>query len=586
MLPDVVGGGAVGVALLIVAGLALYLAAYLILGKWLERKVVQVDPARPTPAHRLGDGVDFVPSDRFVLFGHHFASIAGAAPIIGPVIAMMWGWLPGLLWVWFGNIFVGAVHDYLALMASVRHDGHSVQWIAARIIRPRTGMAFALFVMFALVLIVAAFGAIIAHMFETKPGVATASGLLILAALVLGVLMYRTSLPFWLSTVIGLVMLAGCIGLGLQFPLSLSYSAWLAIFFVYIVVAASIPVNILLQPRDYLNAWLLAVGLVLGAGALLLSREPLALPAVTSFSVPLSMGGGVVVGAVPFWPVIPLIVACGSLSGFHALVGSGTTSKQLNKESCGLVVGYGSMFTEGFLSTVVVATVAGFAVTQVEGLREAALQGGQAFIDQYAQLLGDQGPVVIFAQAYGAVVSRAFGLPQAVVVVLAAMWVASFALTTLDTTNRLARYTWAELMEPLRRRSARVGRFLSHTWIAATVPAALGLGLAWSGSYAMIWPAFGGANQMLASVAMLTSAVWVARELRTIKAWPIVVPALLLWLTVSLALAWYLVVVIPAYAVERTFQAWVLGGAVALMLSLNLLLLWDFAQRMWGDSSR
>ena len=477
---------------------------------------------------------------------------------------------------------MGAIHDYLSLMASVRHDGHSVQWIAARIIRPRTGHAFALFVIFTLVLVVAAFGSIIGGMFVARPGVATASALMVVAALGLGRLMYRTRLPFWLSTALGLVALAGCIWAGLLWPLALPYEAWMAILLGYIVVAASIPVSVLLQPRDYLNAWLLVVGLLLGAAALVVAWQPLVLPAVTSFSVPLGMGGGVVVPDAPFWPVIPLIVACGSLSGFHALVGSGTTSKQLDSEPAGLFVGYGAMFTEGFLSTVVIAAVAGFAAVASEPLRQAAAAGGEAFIDAYAALLGEQGPVVVFSRAYGVAVSRAFGLPEAAVALLASMWVASFALTTLDTTNRLARYTWAELMEPLAGRAGRAGRVLSHPWVAACVPALAGIGLAWSGSYAMIWPAFGGANQMLASVAMLTAVVWVARELRSRWVWPVLAPALALWITVTVALGWYLVVVIPAYSDAHPAQAWALGAVVVVMLGLNAMLLLDFGRRMLG----
>lgn len=570
---------------LVLAGVAVYLGFYFVLGRWLERRVVGADPGRETPAARLRDGVDFVPTNRYVLFGHHFASIAGAAPIIGPVIALVWGWLPGLLWVWFGNIFVGAIHDYLSLMASVRHDGHSVQWIAARIIRPRTGRAFALFVMFALVLVVAAFGAVIGQTFVASPGVATSSALMIAAALVLGRLMYKSRLPFWASTAVGLVMLAGCVWAGLELPLRLPYGAWMALFFVYIVIAASVPVSVLLQPRDYLNAWLLVAGLLLGGAALVVAWHPLELPVATSFSVPLGMGGGVVVPGAPFWPVIPLIVACGSLSGFHALVGSGTTSKQLDSEPAGLFVGYGAMFTEGFLSTVVIAAVAGFAAVGSEPLRQAAAEGGQRFIDAYAALLGQRGPVGLFSDSFGAAVSHAFGFPRDAVALLASLWVASFALTTLDTTNRLARYTWAELVEPLRDRAAGAYRVLAHPWVAATIPAGLGIGLAWSGSYAMIWPAFGGANQMLASVAMLTAVVWVSKELRVAKIWPVLVPAIALWLTVSLALGWYLLRVIPAYAEHAAAQAWVLGGVVVAMLGLNVMLLADFGRRMRARES-
>lgn len=569
--------------LIVIAGTVVYLAFYLLYGRWIEKRVVRADPDRATPARRLGDGVDYVPARPLVLFGHHFASIAGAAPIIGPAIAMVWGWLPGLLWIWLGNIFIGAIHDYLSLMASVRYDGRSIQWVAARIIRPRTGFAFSLFIFFALVLIVAAFAAVIGKTFVDNPGVPTSSFGLILVAPLLGLLLYRVKLNFWVSTAIGLVLLAGCVLLGVYVPWKMSYEAWLAVFAVYIVVAASIPVNVLLQPRDYLNAWLLVVGLVLGAASLLVAMRPLAFPAVTTFSVPLALGKGAVVDRAPFWPVIPLIIACGSLSGFHSLVASGTSSKQLDSEGSGLFVGMGSMFTEGFLATVVVASIAAFGATAASraGLDVWGVDGGGDLATSYGALMKEAGgPVGIFSRCFGIATHTALGLPVKLMTLLASLWVASFALTTLDTTNRIARYTWVELVEPLRKVSGPLHTVVSNRWLAATITAAAGIGLAWSGQFAMIWPAFGGANQMLASVALLTVAVWVVKELRAPFAMAVLVPALALWLTVTAALLWYLVFAIPEFASRSMAQAVVLGVVVAIMVILNLLLLVDFTVRM------
>lgn len=312
---------------LILIAIALYIIFYFTYGKHLEENVVKADEDNETPALRLFDGVDYVPANKYVLFGHHFASIAGAAPIVGPAIAMAWGWLPGLLWVWFGNIFIGAVHDYLSLMSSVRYDGRSVQWIAGKIIKERTGYAFSWFVLFALILVVAAFGAILGKIFVAQPEVPTAYILKIGAALILGILMYRVKLNFRLSTLIGIVMLAMAIYLGKLFPISFPYEVWMMVFFFYIVIAASIPVNILLQPRDYLNAWLLVTGLFIGGVSLLIGFDTMKFPAFTSWSVPIIAGKDT-----PLWPVIPLIIACGSLSGFHSMVSSGTTAKQLSSE--------------------------------------------------------------------------------------------------------------------------------------------------------------------------------------------------------------------------------------------------------------
>ncbi len=569
--------------IIVLAGLAIYLVFYFLYGRWIERNVVRIDPLRPTPAHRLEDGVDYIPSRPLVLFGHHFASIAGAAPIIGPAIAMVWGWLPGLLWIWLGNIFIGAIHDYLSLMASVRYDGRSVQWIAARIIRPRTGTAFTLFILFSLVLVVAAFSAVIGKTFVDNPGVPTSSLGLIFVAPLFGVLLYRMKVSFWISTVIGIVLLAGCVVLGLYVPLRLPYEAWLVLFGVYIVVAASIPVNLLLQPRDYLNAWLLVAGLTVGTVSLIVAARPLDFPAFTSFAVPLALDGGAVVKAAPFWPVIPLIIACGSLSGFHSLVASGTSSKQLDSERSGLFVGMGSMFTEGFLSTIVVVAIASFGALAASdaGLTAWGEDGAGDIAGPYGAFMKESGgPVGVFSRCFGLAASTALGLPAHLMTLLASLWVASFALTTLDTTNRIARYTWVELVEPLRAVSAPAHRVVANPWIAATLTASAGIGLAWSGQFAMIWPAFGGANQMLASVALLTVAVWVVKELRAPFGVAVIVPALVLWVTVTGALVWYLVYAVPEFATRSIVQAVVLGTVVGVMILLNLLLLLDFSARM------
>jgi len=211
--------------LVLITGLTLYFLIYRSYGRYLERTVVNSGEYE-TPAHRLCDNVDFIPANKYVLFGHHFASIAGAAPIVGPVIAMVWGWLPGLLWVWFGNIFIGAVHDYLSLMSSVRYDGHSVQWIAGRVIRKRTGYLFSLFVFFVLILVVAAFGSIIGKIFVKEAAVPSAYILKIGAALVLGLLMYRLRVNFWVSTVVGITMLTAAVVLGKAFPVQVTRLGW------------------------------------------------------------------------------------------------------------------------------------------------------------------------------------------------------------------------------------------------------------------------------------------------------------------------------------------------------------------------
>ncbi len=564
-------GSLVSANLIVIGGLILYVLCYWLYGRFLQNRVVRATDT-PTPATRLRDDVDFVPANKYVLFGHHFASIAGAAPIVGPVIALAWGWLPALLWIWLGNIFIGAVHDYLSLMSSVRYDGHSVQWIAGRVIKRRTGYIFSWFIFFVLILVVAAFGAVLGKIFVAKPQVPSAYLLKIVAALILGVLLYRVRMNFGLATIIGILMLIGAIWLGTQIPVKANYQIWMIVFFIYIIVAASIPVHVLLQPRDYLNAWLLVGGLVLGGIAVALSFGKMQFPALTCFSPPLIAGK-----PTPFWPVIPLIIACGSLSGFHSLVASGTTSKQLSKEIEGLFIGYGSMLTEGFLSTLVVAVVGAYGFAIFSPHVAASLKGDAVlFAMHYKKAIGASGgPVGVFAKAYGLAVHKILHLPKEFITILAAMWVASFAMTTLDTTNRLARYTLTEICEPLKDKAPSIFSFLTNRWIASIIPAAIGIGLAWSGAWSIIWPAFGGANQMLASIALITVAAWVIRVQRQ-KGMFCLIPALFLWITVTFAMIWFLYAAVPVFMHKSPAQAYAIGIMIVIMLLLNILLIVDF----------
>lgn len=560
--------------ILVALGLVIYGLMYLTYGRAWARSVVRADPAAQTPAQRMYDGVDYVPANKWVLFGHHFASIAGAAPIVGPAIAMAWGWLPAILWIWVGNVFIGAVHDYLSLMASVRHDGKSVQWIAGRLMGKRTGYLFSWFVEAMLLLLMAAFMAVIAGLFVRQPAVASASMLFIVAAVIFGWALYRQKVPFGISTVGGLILMAGAIWLGALNPVALSYKGWLAVLFVYIVFASALPVWILLQPRDYLNAWLLWVGLAVGAAAFLVAGQALATPGYTAWSAPVIAGK-----PSPFWPLIPLIIACGSLSGFHALVASGTTSKQLGKEEEGLLIGYGGMFTEGLVSTVVVVAIGAFGFSALGADAAKALATPGEFAAGYGKAIGAVGgPIGIFSTSYALGLNAAFALPVATMTVFAALWVAAFALTTLDTGARLARFALAEIAEPVREQWPALHRVLVNRWIGSLIPAAGGLWLAWGGAWSAIWPAFGGANQLLASIALLTASVWVSRFLHASTGYRllIMVPALFLWVTVTSALGWYLVMAVPTFGVN----AWIMGGITVLMLVLNLLLLVDYVQTM------
>lgn len=563
-------------ALIIVIGLVIYLFFYFVYGKKLERDVVKASDDSEAPSKRIFDGVDFIPARREVLFGHHFASIAGAAPIIGPALAICWGWVPGLLWVWFGNIFIGAVHDYLALMASVRYDGRSIQFVASDLIGKKTGRGFYWLVFFLLILVVAAFAAIIGGMFVKTPEIASTYFLKIAAALILGVLMYRIRMNFFVATILGILMLIAAIWLGSLQGIELGYTTWMWIFFFYIIIAASIPVNILLQPRDYLNSWLLYAGLALGLLGAVFAFQGFEVPAFSNFS-PVLLGGK----ATPFWPAIPLVIACGSLSGFHSLVASGTTSKQLTKESDGLFIGYGAMFTEGFLSTVVIVSIAGFGYT---ALQNAGVSTEQLNFDNWGAMFTKASASVglskanLFVQSYADMVNATWlsFMPVKIVKIVAGMWVASFAMTTLDTTNRLARYCLSEMALPLKDKATGFYNVLTNPWIASIIPAAIGIWLAGSGNWLVIWGSFGAANQLIASIALMSGAAYVAKKLKSHFANTAVIPAWILWVTVTAAILWFIIFVQPGAIADKPFTGWTVMIILCVMLVLNLMFFWDF----------
>ena len=570
-------------ALILAAAVILYLVFYFTYGRFMERKVIGKSGQEP-PSKRFFDGVDYVPANKFVLFGHHFASIAGVGPIVGPTMAMVYGWLPGLLWVWFGNIFLGAVHDYFSLAASVRYDGKSIQYVAQRLLGKITGRSFAWFILFLCVLVVAAFAAVAGKTFVTTPGAATSFLFMSVAALVLGVLLYRTKIPFWVSTLIGIVMLTGCVFAGTVLKVAIPLEWWMVIFFLYIVIASSIPVNVLLQPRDYLNSFLLYFGLAVGGAAAIFGFRAFDVPAVSTWA-PKLLGFGKNMVATPFWPAIILIVACGSISGFHSLVASGSSSKQLGEEKDSLFIGFGTMFTEGVLATLVIVAVAGFGFLALQkngvaissSLLETLTRPGEwpaAYTSRFFTGLG--GAAGVFINSYSAMVNHVLGISFQVMKIFTAMWLASFAMTTLDTSNRLGRYVFAEIVEPLKGKSRILYGTLSNRWVASLVPAALGISLAWTGGWKFLWPAFSAANQLLASIALVTAAAWVYKKLNRKHFGILMVPGVLLWITVSVALGWFLFSIVPVIYAAKPVQGIAIGAMMVVMFILNIVLLVSF----------
>ena len=466
--------------LLILGSGVLLVAAYVFYGAYLSRRL-GIDPSRQTPAHEQQDGVDYVPARKQVLLGHHFASIAGAGPIVGPVLGAVFGWLPALLWILLGSIFVGAVHDFSALVASLRHRGQSI----GRVIEDEIGgtgkILFLIFSWSALVLVVAVFAKVVTNTFVANPGVAPASALFIVLALAFGWINYRTRVPLAVSTCVALLVMFVAIPFVMRVPVLLTAETWIWVLFLYCTVASVTPVWILLQPRDYLNSFLLYAVLAAGLAGVFFSRPTIQFPMFTQFQSELG----------PMFPILFVTVACGAISGFHSLVASGTTAKQLNSEADARAIGYGGMLIEALLA--VLALLAAVHLHQGE----------------YAALKAAGGPVHIFSYGVGSFMAS-LGISQQTGQSFAALAVSAFCLTTLDTATRLARFAFQELFQSSS--PGRANALLTNRFTATLITLAFCFVLVRSGSTDRVWPLFGAANQLLAALALLAVSVWIGRR--------------------------------------------------------------------------
>jgi len=567
--------------------LIIYGLAYYYYGKkLLQEKVVRADPNRPTPAFTKFDGVDYVPANKYVLYGHHFASIAGAGPIVGPAIAMAYGWALPLLWVLFGNVFIGAVHDYLAVMASVRYGGLSVMSISENVMGKAARYIFLVYVYAALILVLAAFLSVAAKLYVLIPGAATKAIIFMPIALLLGVLVYRFGLGVTGSTVIALILVLLGFYYSYKVPFVLGYDPvhkvgfwlayhrWVIILAAYAFVAATLPVWYLLQPRDYLNAYILWFFVILATiSAILVGDMKFTGPAYTSFAPKIFANK-----PTPFLPAIPLIIACGALSGFHSVVGSGTTSKQLSNELDALLVGYGGMLTEGAVSSLAVIMPVSLAWSAPELIKMGVYHHNILELDKVSRFL------VGYAYMSGKAFERlGVSFPHAfsVIKLFAAIALATFILTTLDTATRLARFAWQEMFDWLQAKNMAAYKLLANRFVATLIAVLIGAGLAYPevkigsktvAAFVVIWPAFAGTNQLLAALALLTTALWVYAILRVRGAvnWLIQVPAWFLWITVTAGLIWWTVVVLPALPWIQKIGA---GALVEITLALDFLLI-------------
>ncbi|MFC1809267.1 carbon starvation protein A [Candidatus Omnitrophota bacterium] len=488
----------------------LFVVMHLTYGRFLARKIYSIDNSHVTPSVALRDDADYVPTKVEIVFGHHFTSIAGTGPIVGPAIAVIWGWLPALLWIVVGSIVIGAVHDFGALVVSLRHEGKSIGEICASLISPRVRILFLVMIAVALLIVIAVFCLVIAILFTLYPQAVIPVWFQIPLAMVVGYLVYKKGMNSLPLSLVAVVILYAAIVVGAYFPITLSsignisaLTIWTIILLVYAAIASILPVWQLLQPRDYINGHQLFIALGLLALGVIASRPELVAPVIDLKPE----------GAPPILPFLFITIACGAVSGFHSLVGSGTSSKQLEKESDALIVGYGGMLLEGVLAVFVLIAVAG-GIGLAGG--ELGISGKAMWLERYASWSHASGlgaKVGAFVEGAAHMLAR-LGIPLKVGIGIMGVFVASFAGTTLDTATRLQRYVISELSNACKIKP------LSNKWgatLCAVISAGI-LALAKEGGKGglMLWPLFGATNQLLAAMALLTITVYLFKQKKPI----------------------------------------------------------------------
>lgn len=481
-------------ALLAIIVLILYFLAYRYYSKFLANKIFRISDDEVTPAHEKNDGMDFVPSNKHVLFGHHFASIAGAAPIIGPAIAVFWGWVPAIIWVVLGTIFMGAVHDFSALVISVREKGRSVGDLAGILINPRARTLFLLIVYFLIFFVIAVFAYAIASLFVAFPESVLPVNFQIIVAVIIGFLFYKKGVPILWPSILALISLYVMIWVGTIVPIEIpaimgsQIVTWIFLLLIYSFIASVLPVWTLLQPRDYINGHQLILGLGLLFIGLLIAHPEMQAPAINHNAE----------GGVPLFPFIFVTIACGAISGFHGLVSSGTTSKQLNKMKDSRMIGYGGMLGEGALAMIAtLAVAAGISrtdwLTHYETWDLAAKGGITNFVLGASTFLDALHIPTVFGETLISVI------------------VISFAATSLDTAARVQRLILGELgtayeIKPLKNRYVGALLAVVPALLLALLVEAPGKGLG-SGGF-LLWPLFGATNQLVAGLTLLIATIY------------------------------------------------------------------------------
>ena len=511
---------------IVLFGLVGFCFGWFVYSKFIAEKIYQLDPNYLTPAHRFEDGVDFVPTNKFVLWGSHFTAVAGAAPIVGPAIAVYWGWAPALLWVTLGSIFFAGVHDFGALWASNRHDAKSIGALSESIVSTRVRSVMMVIIFLLLVLVNAMFGTIIANDMVIYPESVFPAWAAIPVAIAIGVLI-RRKFNLLLISIVGVAILYFTIYIGSNTPMALpgdifglgERGNWIILLYVYAGIASMLPVWLLLQPRDYINGAQLVLGLIVLYSAVLLTMPNVAAP----------MFNDVVEGTPPLWPILFVTIACGALSGFHGIVSSGTSAKQLNNEKDARFVGYLGALGEGSLALITIVAVTGslYAATAAGGWNELypSLSGGPA----------DGG----FITGGALLISNGWGFSQSFSQTMLAVMVVLFAGTTMDAGLRLTRYIiqeWGNIYEisPLK------NNYIS-TLVAVGACLLLAFGVS-NGNYpgdggTLIWPVFGATNQILASMTLIVLSVYLIKLGRPARY--LLTPMIFILLMAIWASVWY-----------------------------------------------
>lgn len=563
--------------ILVIIAIAGYLLAYRFYGRYLGRKVFRLSAERLMPAHEFNDGVDFVPARPNIIFGHHFTTIAGLGPIVGPAIGIIWGWLPAFLWVFFGSIFMGAVHDFSTLVVSARSRGRSIGELTGEVISPSTRYALQFIMQILLFIVLAVFAMIVGSLFVSYPEAVIPIWAQIPVAVWLGwkIRQGKNDL-FW--SAVALMLLYGFVLIGVRFPVSLPFSrevsvvAWCIILFIYVFFASTIPVQKLLQPRDYINSHQLLVAMGFLLIGIIVAHPVISAPVINDSAF--APGSDVPELA----PLLFIVIACGAISGFHSLASSGTTVKQVNNEKDTLPIGFGAMLTESFLAVLVIIAV-GAGLGMGHEVNGHFLQGADAYWDHYASWSSANGlSAKLDAFIIGSAnLFSAIGVPVKYGAAFVVVFIVSFANTTLDSAARIQRIS---LQEIFTNSQGQIRRPLNNRYLATFLIVAAAAGMAFfkpGGQGAMIlWPLFGSLNQLMAALALGVVTVYMVS--RNYRIWYTLVPMLVilfltLWAMVEnlagfLKEGEWLLVILSAVILGLT--AWLTTSSMMALISRNI----------------